>query len=307
VAKQQKVLGVQYTEDEAEEFRFRLHLALAERQGNRAAVVAALEHERVEHDAARPVLSVPGYQQPTSPPLRGYDAWPRWARVTVPIFTVVVLGVMMGVVTGGEAHSTFEAESPLSSLLPTRPPGPPTTTAPRRITTTKLAASRPRTTQPPASPPATAGRVRVRVRRPDGSVVIALSPPPPKGRGHSFRTKRPPPTTAPPSTSPPTTAPPVTDPPTTAPPVTDPPTTAPPVTDPPTTAPPVTDPPTTAPPVTDPPTTSPPPTDPPGSEAMVPGDLCSPLGATAVTADGAPVLCVLELNGLDIEFRWSLV
>ena len=286
VSNHQRVLGVQYTEEEAEEFRFRLHLALAEQQGDRAAIVAALENERAQHDAARPVVSVPGPQGSIAAPLRDFNAWPRWAQIAVPSLVIVLLGVAMGAVTEGQARPTFEAPTPLVSLLPTTPPIPPDTATLPRLTTTRVAASATTHATLPHASTSTTARARARARRtappPAGSAVIALSPAPAHGHRHGST-------------------------PTTRPRVTDPPTTTPPSTDPPTTTPPSTDPPTTTPPSTDPPTTSPPSTDPPVEQSVVPGDPCSPLGATAQTADGSPVICVLELDGLNVEFRWLLL
>jgi hypothetical protein len=66
VSNRQKVSGVLYSTAEAEEFRFRLHLAVADQSGNRDAFVAALEQERVQHDAARPVPPRPSAPAPPS-------------------------------------------------------------------------------------------------------------------------------------------------------------------------------------------------------------------------------------------------
>jgi hypothetical protein len=306
VSNHQRVLGVQYTEEEAEEFRFRLHLALAEQRGDRAAIVTALENERAQHDAARPEFVPPGPQGSITSPLRDFNAWPRWARIAVPSVVIVLLGMGMGAVTEGQAKPTFEAQTPLASLLPTTPPIPPATTRTPRLTTTRLAASTTRTTRAPGTTPTTASRTRPTDPPPAGSVVAALSPAPAHGRRHGTQP------TDPPLTSPPTTAPPVTDPPTTTPPVTGPPTTTPPSTDPPTTTPPSTDPPTTTPPSTDPPTTeppstSPPTTEPPDQQSVEPGDPCSTLGATGHTPDGSTVVCAVVLDGLNVKLRWVLV
>jgi len=282
VSNHQKVFGLLYTEDDAEEFRFRLHLAVAEQQGNRAAVIASLEQERTEHDAVRPEAPVPGsVPPPMGSPVRGFAAWPRWARVTIPIVVVAVLGVMMGAVTGGQASTTFEAQSPLGAFIPKDPPGAPIATVPPR-TTKRISPTGRSSTPRRVTLRATPGTTETRLL-PPGSVAARVLPP---ARHRAPSPSRPPTTSPPPTTEPPTTSPPTTEPPSTSPPTTSPPTTSPPTTEPPTTSPPTTEPPTTSPPTTEPP-----------EGGDVPGAPCSPVGAVGQTSDGAPMLCVVDILG----------
>jgi hypothetical protein len=252
----QKVFAVRYTEAEAEEFRFRLHLALAVYRGDRPVVVAALERERV----------------------RDFAAWPAWLRITGPIVAVVLIGILLGAVTEGQAKPFFEAQTQPSPFVPTTTGGPTATTAPR-TTGTKVARTKPGARHPRAtSTPTTQTGVTAR-RRVAAAATTALPPAPRRGRRRA------------PTGSPPTT--------------TEPPTTTPPTTEPPTTTPPTTEPPTTTPPTTEPPTTTPPTTDP--QEAVQAGAPCSQLGAIGHTGDGATVLCVVDLSGFQVELFWMLL
>jgi hypothetical protein len=281
VTKQQKVFGLLYTEEEAEEFRFRLHLARAVQAGNRQALVVALERERVQHDAVRPVPEVPGVQDPMMPAVRSFTVWPRWARIGASLVVLLMVG-LIGAAAVGRANSTFDAQSPLSSFLRATRSGAPVDTTPgapvttTRRPTTRVAPTGRRTTQPAATGPQ-ATDVGVTPLPPAGSAASAR-PARRKGRPHSR------PTSSPPTMSPPTTSPPTTEPPTTSPPTTEPP--------------------TTSPPTTEPPTTSPPTTNPP-EESVEPGASCSQLGATAYTSDGALAVCVsVDVSLLDL--RWVL-
>jgi hypothetical protein len=57
VSTRQKTSGIAYGADNAQEFQFRLELALAVWRGDRGPLVAALEAQRAEHARSRPVLS----------------------------------------------------------------------------------------------------------------------------------------------------------------------------------------------------------------------------------------------------------
>jgi hypothetical protein len=274
-----KVFAVRYTEAEAEEFRFRLHLALAVYRGDRPLVVAALEREREQHDAVRPVFAVPGgAHSPISSRVRDFAAWPAWLRISGPIVAVVLTAILLGVVTEGQAKPFFAAQTQPSPFVPTTTGGPTATTAPR-TTGTKVARTKPGKRHPRAtSTPTTQTGVTAR-RRVAAAATTALPPAPRRGRRHA------------PTGSPPTT--------------TEPPTTTPPTTEPPTTTPPTTEPPTTTPPTTEPPTTTPPTTDP--QEAVQAGAPCSQLGAIGHTGDGATVMCVVDLAGFQVELFWMLL
>lgn len=170
VSNRQKVSGVLYTPAEAEEFRFRLHLALADQGGNRAAFVAALDAERAQHDAARPVAIKPGEGPAGTSAFTAVAGGPRWARIGVPVVAVLVLLGAISAATGGNtkktaAPTTLATSAPTTvtphASVTTTPPStiaqvvataPPTTHAP------VTAAPTPRTstpTQAPAPPPVT--------------------------------------------------------------------------------------------------------------------------------------------------------
>ena len=56
VSNRQKTSGIAYGAENAQEFHFRLELALAVWRGDRGPLVAALEAQRAEHAVARPIL-----------------------------------------------------------------------------------------------------------------------------------------------------------------------------------------------------------------------------------------------------------
>jgi hypothetical protein len=153
VSNRQKVSGIAHPPEATAAFRFYLGLALASARGDLPAFVAALEAERAEHAATRPVP--PAAVTPADAPdgvrrartilsraVVGKPGWPRWARATQAV-AVAFLGliVILAATTGGQPAANNADNSAAAAPTTTQPA--PTTTSPA---TTPPAA----TTSPPA-------------------------------------------------------------------------------------------------------------------------------------------------------------
>jgi hypothetical protein len=165
VSNRQKVSGIRYDANTAQEFQFNLALALATFNGTRDAFVAALGAEFQQHQAQKPIsqasAALPAADAATVaaavPPSGGsgtgfiatYKRAPLWLRIGLPI--VVLLIAIVAIAGGGSSGSDKSASTNHAAPIVTAATAPTTTSAPP---TTAPPATAPPETAPPTSLPA---------------------------------------------------------------------------------------------------------------------------------------------------------